>query len=320
MTVLVTGADGFVGGYLLSHLKLSGIRCIGTFYSELDLSNKSLLTSWFDNHPHIKIIIHAATSARQKTDYDARTLSNNLSMFLNLLDVSREKDIFLLNFGSGSDKSRTNWNLDTLEEEYVQAPPPLEDFHGWSKYAIARIISHSNHRKIMNLRIFGLFGEGEDYRYKFISNSIAKSLMGIDLEIVQDRSYDYCDILDLARLTEKIINTIQRLDKDLAEPIWPKDINFSSGEAISLVAIAKKVIKVVGNNNTIKVLNDGFGLGYSGSAERFIQAFPGFQLTDIDDSIVRLAKFYAGHFQDISREELIQDDYITYAKKISINE
>ena len=54
-------------------------------------------------------------------------------------------------------------------------------------------------------RIFGIYGEGEDYKFKFISNLIAKVLCDINPVINQNTFYDYIDVQDFCSLCFKLM-------------------------------------------------------------------------------------------------------------------
>ena len=130
-------------------------------------------------------------------------LKNNLKMFFNL-ETLLPDDVKLINFGSGSEYNRQNW-IPKMEEKYFGIFIPDDD-HSYAKYLISKYISNSNNRRDMvTFRIFGIYGEGEDYRFKFISNLIAKVIHNIDPIINQNAYYDYIDVIDFCKICFELI-------------------------------------------------------------------------------------------------------------------
>ena len=98
--ILITGADGFIGSYLLNKFTEWNIDCTGTFISEVDLASRSNLFDFAAHMPKIDLIIHCATAARSGTEYGADCFQNNVKMYLNILDLASEHNCSLISFGS----------------------------------------------------------------------------------------------------------------------------------------------------------------------------------------------------------------------------
>ena len=60
-------------------------------------------------------------------------------------------------------------------------------------------------RKIVNLRLFGVYGRHEKYLFKFISNTIVKVLLREDIVIRQDVLFDYLYVEDLAAIVAGLL-------------------------------------------------------------------------------------------------------------------
>ena len=97
----------------------------------------------------------------------------------------------------------------------------------------------------MNLRLFGVFGHLEDYRFKFISNTIAKVLLGLPIVVNKNAKFDYLYIGDLYSAV------IRMLSIDLKHV----EYNVSPTDSIELVDIAKLIREYSGKNIEIKVLH-----------------------------------------------------------------
>ena len=74
----------------------------------------------------------------------------------------------MIYFGSGAEFSRKNW-IPKMEENYYDKFVPTDQY-GFSKYVMNKITEKSDN--IYNLRIFGLFGKYDDWRYRFIPNGM----------------------------------------------------------------------------------------------------------------------------------------------------
>ena len=84
-------------------------------------------------------------------------------MFQNLVNYSLANGIYLVNLASGSDLSRDYWNGSIPDLAFLQHPPDLTDLHGFSKFSISSMIHSINSKYLLNLRLFGVIGEGENY-------------------------------------------------------------------------------------------------------------------------------------------------------------
>ena len=219
--ILITGADGFIGSYLLYKFTDWGIACTGTYFNSVDLSSRTSLYRFAQKISNIKLIIHCATAARSGTDYDYDCYQNNINMYLNLLELASELNCTLISFGSGSDTDRKYWSDDMHEDSFHSFPPPKNDLHADSKAAIARIIKLSSFKKQLSLRLFGVFGEGEDYLFKLVPNTIAKLLLELPVTIVRDRIYNYVDVYDLARFIKLFYDSHESFGHLLSQSIIP---------------------------------------------------------------------------------------------------
>ena len=56
-----------------------------------------------------------------------------------------------------------------MRENYFGSFIP-NDPHSFSKYIQSKYIEKNNNDHLYHLRLFGIFGKYEDYRYKFIEN------------------------------------------------------------------------------------------------------------------------------------------------------
>ena len=315
MSFIITGSDGFIGGYLLKYFRKKGIKVFGTEFKvhdlcQLDVCKKIICK--VDNDE--LMILHCASAPRKEATYSQEALTNNLTMFLNMVYVASETNSHMITFGSGSDVCRRSWNSELKEEDHIFNPPSANDLHSISKNYISRIVALSENKRLLQLRLFGVFGEGEDCRYKFISNTIAKLLLNIEVTIAKDRVFEYLDVDDVARL---ILLIYERIKATGEMNVSTNDINLASGTKISLKEIAMRICSKIGKSTTINTIEEGRDKGYGGCSKRFKRDFPEFIGTDFDESIDRLIKYMKLQKAVLPERDLKKDKYLEYAKKIT---
>lgn len=305
--VFLTGCEGFIGKNLLNFFQKKGINCIAPKFKELDISDENKLFNYVKDKK-ITHCIHSATTLRKGTDYPDNVLENNLRMFFNLDSVLPES-VKIINFGSGSEYNRSNW-MPKMKESYFDKNIP-SDSHSYAKYLISKFISKTkSNRDMTTFRIFGIYGEGEDYRFKFISNLIAKVLCDINPVINQNSFYDYIDVQDFCDLCFKLMLNNKTYSYD--------SINVCSGNLISLEWIAKKVIEITNKKNIFYSINNiNLGREYSGCNERLKNILgESLLLTSAEASLTRLINFYSDKSLTLDKNSLLEDSYMNYAKKI----
>ena len=174
--------------------------------------------------------------------------------------------------------------------------------------------------EIATLRLFGVFGIGENYLHKLIPNTIAKCILGINPVIVQDRCYDYIDVKDLARFIDQIYGCDNSYSNKIKESLLANnsmDINFCRGEVISIKEIVEFIINRVNPNLEIDILKHGQGLSYGGSNNRMKTMFPEFNFTEIFEGISNQIDYYSGLRKTFDQSLLEADHYLLHAKNVS---
>ena len=302
MTILITGAEGFVGRNLAESFVKNSYPVLAPTRAELDLANAAAVADYFQRNT-IDTIIHCATTLREVTTYPTDTCENNLRMFFNL-ERQLTSSMKLIHLGSGSEYDRKFWHAKMPEDFFDKHVP--DDSHSYSKYLISKYIEEIRGKNIVCLRIFGIYGKYEDYRYKFISNSIVKNLLGMPIVINQNVVYDYLYISDFNRIAEYFVNNRA---KHAAYNITPT-------ASIDLLTIAGHINEVSAKKSEIQVLNDGIGVEYSGDNTRFLAETGGFTFTPDRDAIEDLYRHYASQATELDASSIRKDDYLEYAKKL----
>ena len=303
MSILITGAEGFVGRNLVESLLSKKYSVLFPSQDELDLTNADDVGKYFESNS-IKSVIHCATTLRDGTSYPANTCENNLRMFFNL-QRHVTSSMKLLNLGSGGEYGIAHWKK-KMPEEYFDKHVPSDD-HCYAKFLVSKYIDDMNSEDLTCLRIFGIFGKYEDYRYKFISNVIVKNLLKMPVVINQNVVYDYLYITDFIRIVEYFLNN----------KTTNKIYNITPTESIDLLSIVSIVNKVSEYKSDIQVLNSGVGTEYTGDNRKLLSEIGAFQFTSYTDAITDLYRYYKERISDLDADAIEQDKYLDYAKKIN---
>jgi GDP-L-fucose synthase len=292
--ILITGASGFIARSLYEYFSSAyfsplekNILTIGR--SELDLLDSGSVYDYLKQNK-FDVVIHAATydAVPTFTNKDPKlVLENNLKMFFN---ISRAHKHFgkMIYYGSGAEAGRQNWTP-KMTEDYIESNIP-DDQYGLSKYIMNKFSSKNNN--IYNLRLFGVFGKFDDWRYRFISNACCKAVLEMPIVINKNVRFDYLDISDLALITDKFINCdAQR-----------KSYNVCSGKVYDYLTLAKKIKNISGKEVEILVKKEGTKPEYSGTNTELLKQFEDLKITAIDESIKSLYTWYDANKQIIKKE------------------
>ena len=286
--ILITGGNGFIAKSLKEQLS-SAENYQGKFLrwpynivsynsSQLDLTDSKKVEKFITNRGY-DIVIHGATydAAPEFSDKNPNlVLEKNLRMFFN---IARCSDHFgkMIYFGSGAEFNRENWTS-KMKESYYNENVPIDQY-GYSKYLMNKHSLESSN--IYNLRLFGVFGEYDDWRYRFIPNACCKAVLGKPIKMRFNSVFDYLYIDDLAKVVKWFINNTPKY----------KNYNICTGECYSYKDLAEKIKRVSGKDLDIVVENDTGGYEYSGDNTRFCEE-SGIKFQNIDDSIKKIYNWY----------------------------
>lgn len=300
---MITGARGFIGKNLVEHLSLSPDKysLFYPYHKDLELLDEGKVTDFIAKNK-IDTIIHCASiGGSRKTGYDTgkpNVISTNLRMFFNLAK-SVDKIKKMIFFGSGAEYDMRHY-IPKMKESYFGTHIPADDY-GFSKYVCTKCAE--NNDKMINLRVFGMFGKYEDFEFKFISNAIIKNLFKLPLVINQNVRFDYMYINDCVKIAEKII------------PLKLKhsSYNLTTGNVVDLLTIAATINKVSDFRSEVIVKNPGLNVEYSGDNTRLINEVP-YTFTSLQDSIKELYAYYKSILHTLDRKKIEKDEYLKYCK------
>lgn len=281
--ILVVGASGFIGRNLVERLK-NKYCLLSPSHSELDLTNELTISSYFKSHK-IDVVVNAVVvGGSREEEAERNALKDNLLMFFNIVrNIKYFKK--LIHFGSGAEYDKRRPLVKVEEKEFDKRIPT--DDYGFFKYICSKYIEHSD--KVVNLRIFGLFGKHEDYRYRFISNAICLNLLDRPITMNQNVYFDYVCIDDFVKIVEHFINhkTKERF------------FNIGTGKKIGLLNIAEKINSIAGKKSKIIVKKTGLNNEYSCNNKRLLKTLGDFKFTPIDEAIRKLYAWYKKNLQTI---------------------
>jgi GDP-L-fucose synthase len=302
---LITGARGFIGKNLVEYLTKShndkySLFC--PYHSELELLDAEKVVEFIDNN-NIDVIIHCATvGGSRKTGYDAgRTdiVSKNLRMFFNLVRALKpEKRMIFL--GSGAEYDMRHYKP-RMNEDYFDTYVPVDDY-GFSKYVCSKYMMNSE--KMVNLRLFGVFGKYEDYEYKFISNAIVKNLLELPIVINQNVYFDYLYINDLVKIIEYFINY----------KVKNKFYNVTTGRTIDLLTIANTINQIAEKPSKIIINKQGLNTEYSGDNTKLLEELRGFNFTPFDEALEELYLWYKNNLAKIDKKIIEKDEHLKHCR------
>ena len=292
MKILVTGGSGFIGRNIRESYLARKYDISAPAHKDLDLLDEDQLRSFF-RQDRIDVVIHAAAKPfHRNARQPGNVLYENTRMFFNL---ARNSDYFrkMLVIGSGAIYDMRYYQHKMKEEHFDEHLPA--DELGLCKYVCGKYIQHVD--KIIDLRVFGIFGKYEDYAIRFISNMICKTLFDLPMTMKQNRRFDYLYIDDLMPILDYFIQNQSR----------HKAYNATPDESVELFALAQKIRDLSGKDLPIIIEKEGMGTEYSGDNARLKKEVAGLSFTPLDSAIRQLYGWYVDNRALVNREELLVD-------------
>lgn len=238
------------------------------------------------------VVIHTATydaAPKDTLNNPEKVLQNNLRMFFNL---ARCRDSFgkMLYFGSGAEFGRDSWTKN-MDESFFDRQVP-NDQYGYSKYLMTQFAMQTNN--IYNLRLFGVFGELDNWRYRFISNICAHAVLGLPIKVHQNSSVDFLYASDLTRIISWFI------DNNPTHQVY----NVCRGKSYEFVELAKQVRSLTNVNVDLVVNHTNINKHYSGSNTRLLHELPDFKFTSMEESLKNMLTWYQENKSILDAEQL----------------
>lgn len=276
MKILLTGASGFIGNALCKAWVNQHDLYVPN-HSELDLLEMSSVESYLRMNS-FDVVVHAAnTNNVVHPELADSLLDYNLRMFCNL---ERCHDLYgkMFYFGSGAEYDMNHY-IPKMKESYFGKHIPV-DSYGFSKYIMSKITERKEN--IYNFRLFGVYGCGEEWRRRFISNMIYQAFTCSEMKMDQNRLFDYLYIDNLVNAIDSILTCTPK----------HHHYNLCSGRVVSLYDLAVMIKEETGTNAIIVMNGTNWKPEYSGDNSRFRGEFGKIKLTPFRDAIRQMIAYY----------------------------
>lgn len=284
--VLITGANGFAGRHLKEYLNNKYVLFTPS-HSELNLLNENEVDDFFKKND-IDIVVHTAlVGGSREEEAQESALNQNLKMFFNIIK-NKKRFKKMIHCGSGAEYDKRLPIVEVTEDDFDKRIPI--DEYGFGKYVCSKYIE--NTKDIVCLRIFALYGPGENYRYRFISNAICRNIYGLSIKMKQNVYFDYIYINDFVRIVEYFIEN----------KVKHKFYNIGTGKRITIKTIAEKINNIVNNKSKIIFKKNGLNNEYSCNNKRLVNELGDFKFTSIDNSLQEMYKWYKENKNKINKD------------------
>ena len=151
--ILLLGGSGFIGTNIAAAMKKHQIPFISPSHHELNLNMKTNIFQFFERN-NIKTIIWSVSTY---SPLNNNNIIVDHILFKNVLDVCEALYKNIIYLGS---MSEVNFSGKIENSNYFHKSPISE--YGKSKQAISKMLKYSSNKiKKYNLRLFGVFGDGE---------------------------------------------------------------------------------------------------------------------------------------------------------------
>ncbi len=297
MNIFITGSSGFVGTHLKEYLSKNykNYKLFIPSSGELDLSNEVVVDDYILSNK-IDVIIHLANRGGDRTTVNMKNVTEyNLRIFFNI--AKHEKNVKkIISFGSGAEYGKHKSIIEVKEEDYLISQPL--DEYGFYKSITSKYIEKS--QNMVQLRIFGAYGEYENYRFKFITNAIVKNLLKLPIVINKNVYFDYIYIDDLVKMIDWVIHNKTK------EKIY----NVTTGTKIDLISLANLVNETSDFKSEIIVLNDGLNNEYTSNNDRILNEMENFEFTTHKNAIIKIRDYFKVNLENLDKESIINDPYL----------
>lgn len=300
LRILITGATGFIGRNL-SEAFSEEYELLCPSHKELELLDDEAVANYISKKD-VEVIIHCANKGGSRDTIGLeRVVEDNLRIFFNLARNS-ESIKRMIYFGSGAEFGKHR-HLRKISETQFDTVIPKDDY-GFYKYICNKHAEDS--KNIINLRLFGVYGRYENYEYRFISNAIVKNLLGLDVTINQNVTFDFLYINDLVNIVRKFISKPK---------LMHRSYNLCPDDSIELCDLAQVVNRISKHTTKVKIINPGMNLEYTGDNKRLITEFPNASFTSYQDAITELFDYYQKILPKIDRARILADPYLVKCNK-----
>ena len=304
--IAVMGARGFVGHNLTEHLK-NKYEVLPITRDNFNLLDEKAVELFLEQEQPEVVINCTNQGGNRKVEAAGKpidVIGNNLKMFF-AQERCLSENMKMINFGSGAQYNKTRDLIKVKEKDFGEVIP--SDDYGYSKYVMEKYIRLKNQTggNIYNPAIFGLYGPGEDYTFKFISNAIIKNMIQMPIVINQNVVFDYLFLEDFLKIIDFII------ENDCPN----KEFNITPTESVDLVTIAEYINRCSTYKSEIIVKNPGLNYQYTGDNSRLLENMGrNFTFTSYEKGIEKLYRYYEEHIDELDLETIRRDELLRLCK------
>lgn len=240
MNTLITGANGYIGGYLQAEMKARGLPYIGSSRNDFDYTDIESIRYFFSGKA-IDTVIHLAGVMENGGSADLFDI--NLLGLYNLLRVCGECRVKRIVFASGNNVYGISQKTAFKETDTIMPDPSNK--YGFSKYMgelLLKDFCSSNNIQYANVRIADVYGPDQKHG-NLLKAIVGNSREGKPLTLYGKgvRTRDYTYVKDVAAGLAFI-----------AQTDFCGEINLGTGIGTSVKQMLDTVNKICGNNLEIK--------------------------------------------------------------------
>lgn len=275
-TILITGGSGFIGRNLLERLP-KNYNLLAPTHKDLELLDEKAVERYFRKYSVDVVIYCSNIGGTRNTAHLSNVAITNLRIFFNILRCRKMygRMIFL---GSGAEYDKKRPLRKIKENDFDKNVP--SDEYGFYKYVCSKLIGETEN--IINLRLFGVYGQYEDISIRFISYALCRNILGLPIIINQNVIFDYLYVNDLVKI----------IDFFIQKPSKEKFINVGTGKGIDLLTIAKTINTIAEKKSRIIVKNKGLQNEYTCDNALLLKEMRNFAFTDFKTSLRELYDYY----------------------------
>ncbi len=268
--ILLTGSGGFIGKHLKEYFKEYNLLTPRSF--QLNLLNEKETAKYLKEN-NIEFIIHCAScGVRITPDATLEDVAKpNIQMFNNLA----KSELPMITIGSGAEYDKSKPLVNIKEEDFGKSVP--KDPYGYSKYLISKEIE--KRENILNLRLFGIYGYGEDPS-RVTSCIVNAKIKNEPVILNQNVRFHFIWIDDFCKIVKHFVE----------HPTREKFLNVAPNESIEIIDFAK----LLGVKTIIK--NEGLNREYTANNKMLLkQLDKDFAFTSYLDGINKFYKELREH-------------------------
>ncbi|KAM3327205.1 UDP-glucuronate 4-epimerase 6 [Capsicum chacoense] len=337
LSVLVTGAAGFVGSHCSLALKKRGDGVLGLdnfnsyydpslkrarqnqlskhqiFIVEGDINDSELLQKLFDIVPFTHILhLAAQAGVRYAMQNPLSYVNSNVAGFVNLLEVAKSADPQpAIVWASSSSVYGLNTKVPFSEEDVTDKPASLYAATKKAGEAIAHTYNHIYGLSLTGLRFFTVYGPWgrPDMAYFFFTKDMIQG-KSINIYVSQNdkevaRDFTYID--DIVKGCAGALDTAEKSTGSGGKKKGPAQLrvynlgNTSPVSVKKLVAILENLLNIKAKKNVIKMPRNGDVPFTHANVSLALRDFGYKPTTDLSSGLRKFVKWYVSYYGIQSR-------------------